>query len=272
MIECAICYDLLTDPYAAVCGHIFCLACIDKWFAYTAQQRLVFKCPNCNLAICKRSVRFAYQQQSHPCSSPTQLRKVYIAQSQALVEELSTLRIQVKDLDACNASLKTELEGLRTEVESYQSLTEELLADMYVDDDNPPQKRNRVAYVIYGIFTSTVFLQQAILLRVASAFYDAITSAGSALLLQIILLGIEIVWRVVTRPKECLREVALYVWVFTDVIASGLVLPVVLLGILCGDYECMVIWLDFGYPRLCGLVECMRRKSSTYLVRQSNEQ
>ncbi|PBK69144.1 hypothetical protein ARMSODRAFT_1085022 [Armillaria solidipes] len=95
---------------------------------------------------------------------------------------------------------------------------------------------------------------------------------GSALLLQTVLLGIELVWRVVTRPEECLREVALYVWIFTDFVASAIILAVMLLGVLCGDYDCMVIWLDFGYPRLCGLVEWMKRRSSAYLVRRFDEQ
>ncbi|KAK0438001.1 hypothetical protein EV421DRAFT_981457 [Armillaria borealis] len=254
MIECSICYNPLTDLCAAACGHIFCLACIEKWFAFSAPHQLVCKCPNCNLAIYKSG-----------------LRKVYISQSEALVEELSALRIQVKDLDACNNSLKTEVEGLRTELEGYQNLTVELLADMYVENDDQPQERNTVASAIYSTI-KTVFLRDACLLGAVSAFYDAVTSVGSALLLQTVLLGIELVWRVVNRPEECLRKAALYVWIFTDFVASAMILAVVLLGVLCGDYDCMVIWLDFGYPRLCGLVECMKRRSSAYLVRRFDEQ
>ncbi|KAK0214874.1 hypothetical protein IW262DRAFT_248214 [Armillaria fumosa] len=251
MIECSICYNPLTVPSAAACGHIFCLACIEKWFAFSAPHQLVCKCPNCNLVIYKSG-----------------LRKVYISQFEALVEELSALRVQVKDLDACNASLKTEVEGLRTELEGYQSLTEELLADMYVDVDDQPPEKNKVASAIYGTIKA-VFLRDARVLEAVSALYDAVTSAGSTLLLMTILLGVDFVWRVVTRPEECLRKTALYMWIFTDFVASAMILAIGLLGVLCGDYDCMVIWLDFGYPRLFGLVECMKRGSSAYLVRRS---
>lgn len=234
------------DPYAAACGHVFCLACIDEWFAFTAQQQRICKCPNCNLVIRK-------------CV----LRKIYIPQSEALVEELSALRIQVKDLEVCNASLKSEVEGLRNEVEGYQSLTEELLADMYNDDDSEPQKRNLVASAWHGILTTTknVISRETALRGVASMLYDFLTSAGSVLLW----FGVEFVWRVATRPEECLREAAMYVWVFTDIVASAMIVVVALVGILCGHYECMAIWVDYGYPRLCGLIQCMRRKSSPVL-------
>ncbi len=74
----------------------------------------------------------------------------------------------------------------------------------------------------------TVFFRDAYLLGVVSACYDAATRVGSALLLQTVLPGIELVWRVVTRPEECLREAALYVWIFTDFVASAIILAVVL--------------------------------------------
>ncbi|KAK0188567.1 hypothetical protein F5146DRAFT_671671 [Armillaria mellea] len=210
MIECSICYNPLTDPCAAACGHIFCLACIEKWFAFSAPHQLVCKCPNCNLVIYK-----------------FELRKVYISQSETLVEELEALRIQVKDLDACNASLKTEVEGLRTELEGYQTLTEELLADMYVDDDEQPQERNKVASAIYGAIKS-VFLRDTCLLGMVSVPYEAVTNVGSELLLQTVLLVVELVWGVVTRPEEYLRKAALYVWIFTDFVASAMILAFVL--------------------------------------------
>ncbi len=128
------------------------------------------------------------------------------------MEELSALRIRVKDLDTCNTSLRMEVEGLRTELEGCQNLTEELLADMYVDDDGQPEQRNKVASAIYGTF-QTVFLRDDHLLGVVSACYDAVTSVGSALFLQTVLLGVELVWHVVNRPEDSLRKAALYVWI-----------------------------------------------------------
>lgn len=195
------------------------------------------------------------------------LRKIYISQSEEQMDELSALRVQVRDLDACNASLKTEVEGLRTELESYQGLTEELLADMYVDVDDQPPERNKVAS-IYGIIKA-VFMRDARLLEAVPALYDTVASAGSALLLMSVLLGVDLVWRVATRPEEYLRKAALYMWIFTDFVASAMILAIGLFGILCGDYDCVVIWLDIGYPRLWGLVEGMKRGSRAYLVRRS---
>ncbi|KAK0489267.1 hypothetical protein IW261DRAFT_1557748 [Armillaria novae-zelandiae] len=212
---------------------------------------------------CRKAIIIANSQ-----SMIAGLRKVYISQSEELVEELSALRVQVKDLDACNTSLKTEMEGLRTELEGYQSLTEEFLADMYVDVDDQPQERNKVASAIYGTIKA-FFLRDARLLKAVSGPYDAVTSAGSALLLMTVLLGADLVWRVATRPEECLRKAALYMWIFTDFVASAIILAVALLGVLCGDYDCMVIWLDFAYPRLLELAECVKRGSSAYFARRS---
>ncbi|KAK0466872.1 uncharacterized protein EV420DRAFT_1474298 [Desarmillaria tabescens] len=249
MIECIICYDPLTDPYAAACDG-------------SPSTRHNNAYANA-LPVIQRSIS-GYSSDS----------RLMVVGSEALVEELSALRTQVKDLDACNASLKTEVEGLRSEVEGYKSLTEELLADMYTEDENRQQERNRVACALHGVFTSirTVFLRKTVLLGVLSALWNALVSVGCALFLQTVWLGIEIVWRVVTRPEECLREVAFYVWLFTDVAASAMILALALLGILCGDYECIVIWLDFGYPRLCGLLECIGRKSNACLVRRFSEE
>ncbi|KAK0239246.1 hypothetical protein EDD85DRAFT_789454 [Armillaria nabsnona] len=202
----SLCCGLWIMLNAFTVGHIFCSACIEKWFAFSALHQLVCKCPNCNQDIYK-CYHYANSQ-----SIIAGLRKVYISQSEALVKELSALRIQVKDLDACNTSLRMELEGLRTELEGCQNLTEELLADMHVDDVDQPEQRNKVASAIYGTF-QTVFLRDDHLRGVVSACYDAASSVGSALFLQAVLFGVELVWHVVNRPEDSLRRAVLYVWI-----------------------------------------------------------
>jgi hypothetical protein len=51
-LECAICLDVLSDPYSSQCNHAFCRECISTVISSSKQP----KCPLCKETISRRSI------------------------------------------------------------------------------------------------------------------------------------------------------------------------------------------------------------------------
>ncbi|KAK0489264.1 hypothetical protein IW261DRAFT_405043 [Armillaria novae-zelandiae] len=235
MIECLICQDPLTDPFSAACGHIFCLRCINEWYSSTQRQGRSCTCPFCNAVIIK-----------------DKLRKVFIPQTDSLVHELHALRKEVKEVDAYNAFLLSELERC----EELRSAAEEK-ADLATKKGSYPTAAN----AFLGILTNIVTLA-----GVLTALFDDVMR----LVIVVLCLIAKLVWRISTRPGECCCQLGYGIWVAirvtTTLVLLSLISVVVTWAVCTASLKIFQLFLEHGCPPLYDLARSFWDDVSTRFI------
>lgn len=235
MIECLICQDPLTEPHSAPCGHIFCLGCINEWYGSTQRQGRPCTCPFCSAIITK-----------------DKLRKVFIPQTDSLVHELHALRKEVKEVDAYNAFLLAELERC----EELRSAAEEK-ADLATKKGSYPTATT----AFLGILTNIVTLA-----GILTALFDDVMR----LVVAVLCLIAELVWRLSTRPGECFRQLGHGIWVAIRVTATlvllSLISVVVTWAVGTASLKIFQLFLEHGCPPLYDLAKSFWEEISTRFI------
>ncbi|KAK0501632.1 hypothetical protein EDD18DRAFT_1143632 [Armillaria luteobubalina] len=235
MIECLICQDPLTDPHSAACGHIFCLGCINEWYSSTQRQGRSCTCPFCHAIIIK-----------------DKLRKVFIPQTDSLVHELHALRKEVKEVDAYNAFLLSELDRC----EELRSAAEEK-----VELAAKRGSYRTAANAFFGILTHIVTLA-----GVLTALFDDVMH----LVIAVLRLIAKLVWRLSTRPGECFCQLRRGIWVATRVTTTLVLLSsisvVVTWAVGTASLKIFQLFLERGGPPLCVLAKSFWEEVSTRFI------
>ncbi|KAK0188571.1 hypothetical protein F5146DRAFT_671797 [Armillaria mellea] len=235
MIECLICQDPLADPHSAACGHIFCLGCINEWYGSTQRQGRPCTCPFCSAIITK-----------------DKLRKVFIPQTDSLIHELHALRKEVKEVDAYNAFLLSELERC----EELRSAAEEK-ADLATKKGS----HSNVAKAFRGILANIVTLA-----GVLTALFDDVMRLAVAVLCLIA----KLVWRLSTRPGECFGQLGHGIWVAirvtTTLVLLSLISLVVTWAVGTGSLKIFQLFLEHGCPSLYDFAMSFWEEVSTRFI------
>ncbi|KAK0202485.1 hypothetical protein DFS33DRAFT_904975 [Desarmillaria ectypa] len=235
MIECIICQDPLTKPHSAPCGHIFCLECINEWFVATMRQRRPCTCPSCSAVVTK-----------------DQLRKVFIPQTDSLVHELHALRKEVKELDAYNTFLITEMERC-----------EELRSAAEKNADLATKRGGyaTAAGAFFGILTNAATLAGIML---------ALLDHSIRFVVAVLCLISRFAWRLSTHPEECFRELGYGIWVVIRLISTVVLLSfisvVVAWAASSASVKIFQLFVEHGYPQLCGLAKPAWEEVSTHFI------
>ncbi|KAK0466877.1 uncharacterized protein EV420DRAFT_652820 [Desarmillaria tabescens] len=235
MIECIICQDPLTEPYSAPCGHIYCLECINNWFDATMRQRRPCTCPSCSAVVPKN-----------------QLRKVFIPQTDSLVHELYALRKEVKELDAYNTFLISEMERC----EELRSAAEEK-ADLAMKKSGYSAAVNTFLSILTNIAT---------LAGILTALFDDVIH----LIVVVLCLISRLIWRLSTRPGECFQELGRCVWIVIRVITTMILLSFILMvmfwAVRSASVKIFQLFVAHVYPPLCELAKWAWKEVSTRFI------
>ncbi|SJL04159.1 uncharacterized protein ARMOST_07519 [Armillaria ostoyae] len=179
--------------------------------------------------------------QRHLVDRRYKLRKVFIPQTDSLVHELHALRKEVKEVDAYNAFLLAELERC----EELRSAAEEK-ADLATKKGSYPT----AATAFLGILTNIVTLA-----GVLTALFDD----AMRLVVAVVCLIAELVWRLSTRPGECFRQLGHGIWVAIRVTATlvllSLISVVVTWAVGTASLKIFQLFLEHGCPPLYDLAK-----------------
>lgn len=117
ILGCPICYQLLEEPKFLLCGHGFCLSCIDSALFHKSE------CPVCR----------------EPVEGQGQLKRVYVVEDtvrkiRAFVadknEKMIVANQETETVKEENKALRQEIEELKRKLEDAEERTEEAYASL----------------------------------------------------------------------------------------------------------------------------------------------
>ncbi|XP_053577425.1 E3 ubiquitin-protein ligase TRIM39-like, partial [Bombina bombina] len=92
-LTCPVCFSIYTEPVTLICGHTYCLRCIDRTWEY--QDEGEFSCPECKHRFRKRpqlksniklrNIAETFQPSNRKCSIHKELLKYYCTEDAACI-------------------------------------------------------------------------------------------------------------------------------------------------------------------------------------------
>ncbi|KAK0438007.1 hypothetical protein EV421DRAFT_981701 [Armillaria borealis] len=192
------------------------------------------------------------QRQGRSCTCPFCSAIITKDKTDSLVHELHALRKEVKEVDAYNAFLLAELERC----EELRSAAEEK-ADLATKKGSYPT----AATAFLGILTNIVTLA-----GILTALFDDVMR----LVVAVLCLIAELVWRLSTRPGECFRQLGHGIWVAIRVTATlvllSLISVVVTWAVGTASLKIFQLFLEHGCPPLYDLAKSFWEEISTRFI------